>query len=129
MGNVAGRPLLVRVRGQDIWIAWGDGTSAAANDDPLDPGRSLAAVCGGWDGEGREAPARVVALWPGRLWKPVPLPGLPPSALQVLADDPPLVWWGWSGPEGEHDLVRWSGLRERVRGFLEALPSPPGPNS
>ncbi len=49
----------------------------------------------------------------------------PPSS--VLADDPPLVWWGWSDPDGEHDLIRWSGLRQRVREFLEALPSPPGP--
>ena len=120
-GNAAARAVTIRSRSRDVRIGWGDG-AAAANADRPEPGRSLAAVCGGWAEDGRQPPARVGACWPSRLWRPGGMSELPPSALRVLADDPPVVWWGWSEPGVEHDLFQWRGLRERVRRFLDALP-------
>jgi hypothetical protein len=44
------------------------------------------------------------------------------AAVRALADDPPVIWWGWSEPGREHDLFRWTGLGERVRKLLATLP-------
>jgi hypothetical protein len=111
-------------RDRDVWIAWGDGVRASTAGAHPAPGRSLAALCGGWAAEGRRPPARVAAFWPARLWPPAALPG---AAAQALAEDPPVIWWGWSEPGREQDLFQWAGLRGRVRSFLASLP--PGPAS
>jgi hypothetical protein len=124
--NAPRLPLAIRARERDIWIAWGDAVKASEREDRPDPDHSLAAVCGGWAGEGRRPPMRVGAFWPGRLWQPAGVLSMNPPALRVLADDPPVVWWGWSEPARERDLLRWSGLRQRVRSFLETLQPIPG---
>jgi hypothetical protein len=126
VGELAGRPVAVWALGRDIWMAWGEAAPMPAKEDPPAPGRSLAAICGGWAGEGRSAPARIVAFWPARLWCPAGLAEAAPSSLRALADDPPVVWWGWSGSDRDHDLIRWRGLSRRVRKFLETLPAAPG---
>jgi hypothetical protein len=124
---VAGRPVSVVAHGRDIRIAWGEAALPGSRDGWPDPGHSLAPICGGWAGAGRKPPVRVVALWPARLWRPAGTLEVSPSSLRVLADDPPVIWWGWSEPGREHDLVRWSGLRERIRDFLATLPPVPDP--
>lgn len=126
-GPAAGsRAVVVRARESDIRLAWGDARAVAASDDRPPAGQSMADVCRGWVAEGRPAPARVGALWPGRLWPPPShtTAAWPASSLGVLADDPPAVWWGWNEPGGTRDLVRWRGLDQRVRRLLATLPAP-----
>jgi hypothetical protein len=121
-GLAPDRAVAVRARGGDAWIAWGDAGTTIDRVDRPDPARSLAAACGGWAAEGCDPPARVGAIWPARLWRLGGGPEVNPAALRVLADDPPVVWWGWSEPEREHDLLRWPGLSGRLRRLLELLP-------
>jgi hypothetical protein len=44
------------------------------------------------------------------------------AAVRALADDPPVIWWGWREAGREHDLLRWAGLGDRVRRVLATLP-------
>jgi hypothetical protein len=125
VGSAAGRPVSICTRGRDIRIAWGEGALSGPREGPPDPGPSLATLCGALIGAGRLPPVRVGAFWPARLWRPPGRLELSPSSLRVLADDPPVVWYGWSEPDREHDIIRWAGLRERIRGFLATLPLAP----
>jgi hypothetical protein len=128
LGKVAGRSVSICTRGRDIRIAWGEIAHPSQRQGPPDPGLSLATICGELAGAGRQPPVRVGAFWPARLWRPADKLEIPPSSLGVLADDPPVVWCGWSEPEREHDIVRWTGLHERVRSFLATLPFAQGPD-
>ncbi len=123
------RAVSIRTRDRDIRIAWGDAVRARKRDDRPARDHSLAAVCGDWAAEGCGPPARVGAFWPGRLWRPSRTLTVPPPALRVVGDDPPVVWWGWSEPAREHDLFRWTGLRRRIRAFLEVFPPVPVPDA
>jgi hypothetical protein len=122
-----GRSLALLAVGRDVRIAWGEAAATIDRADRGGPAHSLAATCDGWAVEGRQPPARVGAFWPARLWRPAGVLDSAPAALRILADDPPVVWWGWSEPAREHDVVRWTGLRERLRRFLDALPPDPRP--
>ena len=90
---------------------------------------SLATVCDGWAREGRGAPQRIAAFWPGRFWPARSGPEASSTTLCVLADDPPIVWWGWSDRNHGYDILQWPNLAGRVRRFLETLPldAPQGP--
>jgi hypothetical protein len=123
-GLASGRSVDIRALGRDIQIVWGE---AAARSDRGHPAHSLAATCAGWAAEGREEPARVGAVWPARLLRPAGNGNVAPPALHALADDPPVIWWGWSEPAREYDVIHWTCLRERVRHFLDALPFEPAP--
>jgi hypothetical protein len=120
------RTVSLNRRDPDVWIAWGDGVRASTAESRPAPGRSLATLCGGWAAEGRRPPSRVAAVWPARLWRPAALPG---AAARALAEDPPVLWWGWSEPGREQDLFQWAGLRGRVRSFLASLPPGPAPDT
>ena len=54
----------------------------------------------------------------------LPIRGLDTTSLawKALAQDPPAVWWGWTGSGEARDLVQYSGLRNRVRQFLDQIP-------
>jgi hypothetical protein len=108
-------------RGRSVLVAWGERAPLETLRAQAEFQHSLAAVCRGWDGEGRGAPQRLVAFWPGRLWRPAGGHDPTPATLHALADDPPAVWWGWSDATGAQDCLRWPGLSGRVRRFLEAL--------
>jgi hypothetical protein len=128
------RTMTARARERDIWLAWGDAALTNWAEGRPASGRSLATICGGWAGEGRKPPVRVGAIWPARLWRPAGMTHADPSSLRALADDPPVVWWGWSEPGRERDSLRWGRLDERVKKFLETLPpaagvAPSGPAS
>ncbi len=123
-GDPAARAVVIRALGGEIRVAWGDARTVATADKAPPAGHSLADVCCGWLAEGRAAPSRVGAFWPGRLWQPTGRTPWPGDSLQALADDPPAVWWGWTEPAAAHDLVRWRGLNDRVRRFLATLPVP-----
>lgn len=43
-------------------------------------------------------------IWPGRL-----------TGMEGLSGAPPVVWTGWSGPDGTRDRFRWEGLAGMVR--------------
>ncbi len=120
------RAVVVRAHESDIRLAWGDARAPANSDDPPPAGQSMADVCRGWVAEGRPAPARVGAFWPGRLWQPPARAkaAWPADSLRVLANDPPAVWWGWNELDGTRDLVRWGGLDQRMRQLLATLPAP-----
>jgi hypothetical protein len=81
---------------------------------------SVAGVCEDWRGAGKPAPARVGAVWPGRLWIP-PRAWLTNPATIVLVDLPPIAWWGWNEPGATTDLLRWTGLRAAAKRFVHAL--------
>lgn len=116
IGDDASRALTLRASGRDIRLSWGEQGRPA-------PGRSLAALCGGRADRAQEPPARVGAFWPARIWRPS---GLDQAAADALAEDPPVLWRGWSEPGREHDVLRWDGLDGRVRSFLAAIPLEPG---
>jgi hypothetical protein len=120
-GPDPGRGLCTWRRGRSVLVAWGERAPLESLRAQAELRHSLAAVCSGWDGEGRGAPQRLVAFWPGRLWRPAGGLDLTPATLQALADNPPAVWWGWSVATGAQDCLRWPGLSGRVRRFLETI--------
>jgi hypothetical protein len=125
LGTVLGREVTIWRRDRSVFVVWADDERVASLKTEVRSGRSIAVVCGGWAGQGRGAPQRVGAFWPGRIWHP--RSGLEPSpaARHALADDPPVVWWGWSDQARAQDSLRWPGLPDRVRRFLEAVPLDP----
>ncbi|MGO9467113.1 MAG: hypothetical protein ACLQVF_23470 [Isosphaeraceae bacterium] len=122
LGTVGGRALAVCRHDRDVLVGWGDERVIELLKLPGKPAETAAAVCAGWARENKPAPRRVGALWPTRLGPMLPgVAGYTP-AVRVLADDPPLVWWGWSETTQVHDVVFWTGLRRRVQRFLNELP-------
>ncbi|HKI18095.1 MAG TPA: hypothetical protein VKA15_09450 [Isosphaeraceae bacterium] len=125
IGRLGGRALMVWRRDRNVLVAWGD--------DPLinsllvngKPEQSVAVLCKGWAREGRGAPQRVGAVWPARCSPTSHGLDAATPALRVLADDPPVVWWGWSAPAVAHDSFECPELRERVRRFLDQVPQNP----
>ena len=109
-------------RDRSVLIAWGDPETLGALKTNGLSGRSLGAVCRGWEGEGRGAPQRLVAFWPGRLWQSAGVLDPTPAARRALADDPPAVWWGWNTATGAEDCLRWPELSQRVRRLLDTIP-------
>jgi hypothetical protein len=109
-------------RDRSVLIAWGDPETLGALKTNGLSGRSLGAVCRGWEGEGRGAPQRLGVFWPGRLWQSAGGLDPTPAARRALADDPPAVWWGWSDAAGAEDCLRWPELSQLVRRFLDTIP-------
>lgn len=71
-----------------------------------------AAVRGRWDDPSCQ---RFGLIWPARL-----------TGMAGLSQSPPVVWTGWSGPEGTRDRFRWEGLAGVVRQASLAF-DPPQP--
>jgi len=120
LGSVNGRILCVGHRGRDVLVAWGAEVPAAIRTAAADRRRSAAALCTGWERHGKPAPQRLGAFWPAR-WAP-PAARLPVAAWEVLADDPPVVWWGWNDHDLAADSIRWPGLKKRAHQFLDNIP-------
>ena len=127
LGTVGGRSLLIFRYAGDVVIAWGDDALAASKDSAARPDRSAAALCTGWARAGRKSPQRVGGVWPARCWPSGRGLDTTSPAWRALAQDPPVVWWGWTGPDEAHDSIQYSGIRERVRHFLDQLPLDPSP--
>lgn len=127
LGTIGGRTLAVRRIGRDVLVGWGDeGTIELLTFS--DKSRSSAGdVCAGWARDNKPAPSRLGALWPGRLAPALSVTLASSPAARILADDPPLVWWGWNEKSEAHDVVFWSDLSRRVRRFLDELPMDPPP--
>jgi hypothetical protein len=125
IGKLSGRALTVWRRDRDVLVAWGDDPLIHALLENGKPDRSVAALCQGWAREGRGTPQRVGAVWPARCLPSFRGLDAATPALRVLADDPPVVWWGWSAPAGAHDSFECPELRERVRHFLDQVPQNP----
>src|SRR5262249_16132503 len=91
------------------------------------PDSSVAPLCTGWAGAGQRPPQRVAAIWPARCWPP--RPGLDRSTpgWRILSEDPPAVWWGWTGRDQAIDWVRYAGVRRRLHDFLDKIPLDPPP--
>ncbi len=121
-GKDPGRGLSAWRRDRSVLLAWGDHQPLEALQAKVESRHSLAAICCTWDGQGRGAPQRLGAFWPGRLWRIAAGPDATPAALRTLADDPPALWWGWNDAIGAQDCLRWPGLSQRVRQFLETIP-------
>ncbi|MFI5458630.1 MAG: hypothetical protein ACHRXM_24620 [Isosphaerales bacterium] len=122
LGMVNGRGLTVWQRGRDVLVAWGDDVWTACRDVTGRPERSVAPLCGGWAREGKRAPQRVGAVWPARCWSPIRGPAATSPAWRTLAEDPPVVWWGWNEATTAFDSIHCSGLRQRVHRFLDRVP-------
>jgi hypothetical protein len=127
LATVSGRAIAVCHLNRDVLIAWGDKEVIEILKRPRKVEDSARAVCAGWALENGHGPARVGALWPTRLAPLVAGAAGAASAARILADDPPLVWWGWSESTHAHDIVFWSDLRRRVHRFLSELPLDPPP--
>jgi hypothetical protein len=122
LGKVGGRSLAVCRRDRDVLIAWGDEGLVEFLKGSCTPGASAASVCACWAREKKPAPRRVGALWPARLVPMLSGAAGATLAARVLADDPPLVWWGWTETTRAHDVVSWTHLGRRVQRFLSELP-------
>lgn len=108
IARVSGRPLSVTRRGTTVLVGWGEGTLQAGLDAQEHPERSAApSLRSAW---GETPPRRAGAFWPGRLRG------------RLSPETPPIVWSGRDDGATTVDVVRWEGLREVVRGFLERLP-------
>jgi hypothetical protein len=103
------------IRGSTVLLAWGGGVVAACDAARSDPERSAGATLRqGW---ADSPPGRIVAVWPGRLTDSVP-----PDLAGALALAPPIIWCGASQGRESRDVIRWSGLRDVVRHYLNHLP-------
>ncbi len=122
LGTVGGRTLAVYRHDRDVLIGWGDERVIELLKPSGKPAETAAAVCAGWARENKPATRRVGALWPARSGPILPGVADPTRAVRVLADDPPIVWWGWSETTAAHDVVFWTDLRCRVQRFLRELP-------
>ena len=127
LGTAGGRSLLVIRRGRDVVIAWGEDALSASIEAVGRPERSIAPLCAGWERQGKSPPQRLGAIWPARCWPPIRGVDKTSPAWQVLAQDPPAVWWGWTGTDQAHDSIHFVDLRQRVRQFLDQLPLDPSP--
>jgi len=128
LGKLSGRTLVVCRRDRDVLIGWGDERVIEVLELSGKPGGTAAAVCACWEREHKRAPGRVGALWPARLVPMLSGAAGATSAVRVLENDPPLVWWGWSETKQAHDVVFWADLSRRVQRFLSELPLDPPPN-
>lgn len=113
-GPLSSRPDIA-VEGDAILIAWGAGVLERARGAHGDPGRSASeAIRSAWP---HGTPARAGAFWPGRLGR-----RLPPELAAALAGAPPALWWGEDETLQSRDRLRWAGLPDVVRRYLDALP-------
>lgn len=127
LGTVGARSLLIFRHGRDVVIAWGDDALAASIEAAREPGRSIAPLCTDWARQGKQAPQRLGVIWPARCWPAARGMDTNTPEWQVLAQDPPAVWWGWTGPADAHDSIQYSGLRQRVHQFVDRLRLDPSP--
>jgi hypothetical protein len=125
VGILLGRNLSVWQQRRDVMIAWGDDALTAPLKWKVPPPRSVAAVYDGSRREGRAAPQRFGAFWPGRLIRPDNSLNPSPATLRAFADDPPVVWWGWNDGNRALDEFQWPDLAGRVRRLLETIPLDP----
>jgi hypothetical protein len=117
MGSVGGKPVEVATWQRCVLVGWGERALADALAAWDDPARSAGASIR--DGLGGQAAQRAGALWPGRL-RQIAEPGSPLA--RALDASPPVVWSGRTGGRTSLDRIRWTGLRDGVRRWLDALP-------
>jgi hypothetical protein len=106
---------------RNVVVAWGEDVATAAKRAAANPALSVAACCANWQKAGKPAPQRLGVLWPARCWPLPPGPNTKSAAWSALADDPPVVWWGWNHENTAVESVRWRGLDLRIRNFLERI--------
>jgi hypothetical protein len=116
-----GRELDFWKNGRNVIVAWGEGVSTMAKAAAANPADSLAPQCTGWRQVGKTAPDRLCAFWPAGCWPLGPDPTTKSAAWSVLAEGPPVVWWGWNRETTAIDSVRWPSLDQRTRRFLEQI--------
>ncbi len=124
-GALLGRNVSVWQQHRDVLIAWGDDALTALMKANIPAAQSVATIHLATHTQGRGAPRRFGAFWPGRLYSPGKGSDLSPATLRVLADDPPVVWCGWDDRDRAFDQFRWPDLAGRVRRYLETIPLAP----
>ncbi len=122
LGTVGGRTLAVCQKDRNVLIGWGDESLIELLEFSGTPVDSAAGFCACWARENKKAPRRIGALWPARLAAVLSRAAATAPAVRAMADDPPLVWWGWTETTQEHDVVFWTDLRRRVQNLLSELP-------
>jgi hypothetical protein len=116
LGMIADRPLLTARVGATVLISWGSAALDASLAMSSRPEPSAAAMLRAGESS---PPSRFAAVWPGRL------PGLSPRLAAALADSTPATWRGSSDGPTSRDEIRWGGLKNAVRKFLDGMPWKP----
>jgi hypothetical protein len=116
-----GRDVVFWQNRSNVLLAWGEEAATAAKGAAANPALSVAACCANWQKAGKPAPQRLGVVWPARCWPLSAGPTAKSAAWSALAEDPPVVWWGWNHENTAVDSVRWRGLDRRVRNFLEQI--------
>jgi hypothetical protein len=118
LGQVDHRPVGLTQRGTTVRVGWGEPGLESIRAEPA--GASLRTLLP----RDEPPPERLGALWPGRL-AAVKRLGAPLAA--TLSQAPPVQWSGRNEPAGTREAVRWPGLHDLVRRFLDCLPLDPPP--
>ncbi|WP_152051244.1 hypothetical protein [Tautonia marina] len=113
------RPLKTARVGNSVLIGWGAEAFTASLVALADPEQSAGSTLRSQWTDAAEGPSRVLATWPGRL------PWIDPAIREALIETPPVVVLGWTEGEALRDRLRWEGLRDPIRRFLDQLPAEP----
>lgn len=113
------RPLKTARVGNSVLIGWGANALTASLVALADPGQSAGSTLRSQWSDAAEGPSRVLATWPGRL------PWTDPAIREALDESPPVIVLGWTEGEALLDRLRWEGLRDPIRRFLDQLPAEP----
>ena len=127
LGALSGGDLFVSQQGRDVVISWGEEAQARSRDVVHHPQRSMATFFPAGSENGKSAPQRLGVIWPARCWPPSSRIDRTSAGWRVLADDPPVLWRGWTDGNQAHDQVTLPGVKARVHAFLSAIPLDPSP--
>ena len=127
IGIVGGHEISVFQRNRDVLIVWGSTERTTRLKTKLPANSSVSAIYNASGLQARVAPSRFGAVWPGRVGVLDSSSFFSPEVLGLIADDPPILWSGWTESDRALDHFQWSDLAGRVRRMLATIPPNPSP--